>query len=181
MLNHSLSSLLHGCSFPSVFSCTLLRVTERIKKMHGYQRASLLAVVPGKRLAAIFNAAHRFQASNLRLLRASCNKIQLHDLLLPSSAFYRCSSWHFYMAPMLLGLPRPGMEKCLALERNFWKGEFGMCCLCHTPRSIACHAWHRSMRKHCRWAMHQAVRGLQHQAHSSLPSLSPNIPIPTEA
>lgn len=38
-------------------------------------------------------------------------------------------------------------------------------------------AWER----HCWWVMHQAVRGLQHQAHSPLPTLSPNISIPTEA
>lgn len=65
------------------------------KKVHGYQRAMLLAREPQKRLAAIFDAACRFQAWNLRFLRANCNKTQLHDWLLSSSTFYQGSGWHF--------------------------------------------------------------------------------------
>lgn len=107
MLNHSLSSLLHGYFFPSVLGFTLLRVARRIKKVHGYQRATLLARVPRKRLAAIFNAAHRFQALNLRLLRTSCNKTQLYDQPLSSPTFYQCSSWHFYSGPDAVGIPPP--------------------------------------------------------------------------
>lgn len=110
-----------GAPFPVFYfaeSCT-----EDKKKMHSYQRATLLARVPRKRLAAIFNAAHRFQASNLRLLRASCNKIQLHDWLLPSSTFYHCSSWHFYSSPNAVGAAPPWDGGGLDFGEKFLEGQ----------------------------------------------------------
>lgn len=122
MLNHSLSSLLHGYFFPRILGFTLLRLAQRIKKMHGYQRATLLARVPRERLAAIFKAEHRFQALNLRLLKINCNKTQLYDQPLSSSTFYQCSGWHLYSGPDAVGIPPPWDGGGLGFGDKFLEG-----------------------------------------------------------
>lgn len=71
MRNWSLSFILHGCLLSSFLSFALLRVS-----LHGCRGAALLVRLSQKKPAAIFKAAHRFQASTLRPLRTNQNETQ---------------------------------------------------------------------------------------------------------
>lgn len=123
MLNCSLSFILHGCFLSIFLSFALLRVS-----LHGCRGAALPVRSSQKKPAAIFKAAHRFQASTLRPVRTNQNETQWRDWLLLSPTFYHRPVWHIYgnHDAVTWGYsPFPGREG-LAWKRNFWKVGFGL-------------------------------------------------------
>lgn len=120
--------------------------------MQGCRSALLLVRISQKRLAAIFNAAHRFRASNLRLLKTNCHETQLRDRPLPSPTFYHCVGWHFYSDPDAISQgcsPSLGGRRAWVWREISGRVDLGWCwrCLHRTPWSIACHEQQRTMRE----------------------------------
>lgn len=126
---------------------------KRIKNMHSCRAAMLLVRVSQKRRAAIFNTAHRFQASNLRLLNTRRNETHWHNRPLSSPTFYHCVNWHFHSD---LTTVTWGYSSSLG-RRRVWiwteisgisgRVDLGWHCLHGTLWSIACHEQQRSMRE----------------------------------
>lgn len=97
---------------------------------------------------------------------------------------YHCVGWHFYSDPDAVTqgvFPLPGRQEGWALERNFWKGRFGLALpLLHSPE----HCVPRRAEEHEGGAGVGDAPGSHKSAEpspASAPTLSPVISIPTEA
>lgn len=139
MLNHSLSSLLHGCFFPSVLGFTLLRVGQRIKNTHGCQRATVLVSFT-KKASCHFQCSTQVSGIKSKTIK---NQLQWNTIMWPTAAVT-----HILSLCQLALLQWPW--RCLLgrggglgfgekfLEGRIWAGA---------PQSIACHEQQRTMRE----------------------------------
>lgn len=187
MLNHSLSSLLHGCFFPSVLGFTLLRVAQRIKKKIKKNARLLGSYALSKSATKKDWLPFSVQHTGFRH--------RIYDSWEPTATKHnyvtdRCRHPHFISALWLALLQRPrrcrhspalGRRRAWLWREISGRADLGRAVCAVFPGALRATPGTGAWGRHSRWVRHPAARGLQHQAHSPLPTLSPNISIPTEA
>lgn len=181
MLNHSLSSLLHGCFLHSVLGFTLLRVGQRIKNTYGCQRATLLVGVSQKTAGCHFQCSTQVSGTKPKTIKKQPQQNTIMWWTAAVVQFITVLAVTFTVTLMLppRGRPlSPGGGRAGLWREISGRVDLGWHCLCCTPQSIACHEEQRSMREVLAWVMHQAVTSLQHRAPCLLPLCLQSFPYP---
>lgn len=186
MLNHSLSSLLHGCFFPSVLGFYFAESWTEDKKHAGLLERYALSENFTKKASCHFQCSTQVSGIKSKSIK---NQLPQNTITWLTAAVAHILSlcrlallqWPRRYHPGVFSLP--GREEGLGLERNFWKGGFGPALTLPPPHSL----------EHCvPWTGEDHEGGAgggwctgRSQGCSTEPSacspLSPIISIPTEA